>query len=76
MDLLKCIKKYTADLPPIRLMTLEENYIYRNLVEEKNDTEEEAIDLDSDEIDNMDEDEKEKRLFRPFHDHDIWIWII
>lgn len=71
MDLLDRIKKYTKDLPRIRLMTIEENYMYRNLVEYEFDTEEAANDLDLDEIDKMDEDEKEKRLFRPFHDHNI-----
>lgn len=69
MDLLNHIRAYTEDLPCIRLMTLEENYRYRNLVQDEYETGEDI--LESYEIDEMDEDEKEKRLFKPFHDQNI-----
>lgn len=72
MDLLDIIKKYTTQLPRIRFMTIEENYKYRQLVDDENDCDEIVLDLDSDEIDAMDEDEKEKRLFKPFHDQNIF----
>lgn len=71
MDFLySIISKYTKDLPSVRLMTIEENYIYRSLVEDEHDTEE-GTDLDFAKIGQLKEDEREKLLFKPFHDQNI-----
>lgn len=70
MDVFNHIRKYTADIPEIRLMSIEENYMYRELVVNKDDTEEDEV-LDLNEIDVLEEEEKERLLYKPYHDQDI-----
>lgn len=67
MDLLKHVEKYVVgESPDVRPMTLEENYMYRNLIENENI--DKIVHLKKIPAD-MSDDEKEKSLYKKYHDH-------
>lgn len=66
MDLMKNVKQYEGEPADIRPMTLEENYMYRNLIEDENIDEIAHLNRISKDISN---EEKEKTLYKKFHDH-------
>lgn len=68
INVVKEIKKYTGSYPPVRPMTLEENYIYRDLVDKKGAPRKQEV---LDRADTMDDNEREKLLYRPYHDEHL-----
>lgn len=71
MDVTDRISRAAKEAPEIRHMTLYENYAYRNLIENEDRAEEEEI-MSIHEYNEMeDEEEREKKFYRPFHDQDI-----
>lgn len=69
LDLLEHVEQYVDEAPEIRPMTLEENYMYRNLIENENKdkiTHLKKIPKD------MSDEEKEKSLYKKYHDHLIY----
>lgn len=69
-DVTDRIKRATKEDPDIRDMTIYENYAYRNLIENEDRTEEDEI-ISIHEYNEMKEEEREKKFYRPFHDQDI-----
>lgn len=70
-DVTDHISRAAKEVPEIRHMTLYENYAYRNLIETEDGAEEEEKLSIYDYLHMKDDEKREKKIYRPFHDQDI-----
>lgn len=71
LDLTHSVREcLSCEMLDIRLMSLFENYKYRELIKNENRSNQEKL-IGIDDFEKMEEDERERLVFRPYHDQDI-----